>query len=59
MALNGPGTFHRTREHEGEDRSQITQNILDESWKKWPNEAAVSVSLNPHNITIHVLMSLV
>ncbi|KAI8668418.1 hypothetical protein NCS55_00867500 [Fusarium keratoplasticum] len=40
MALNGPGTFHRTREHEGEDRSQITQNILDESWKKWPNEAA-------------------
>ncbi|KAM0428143.1 hypothetical protein ACHAPT_007043 [Fusarium lateritium] len=50
MALNGPGTFHRTREHEAEDRSQISKNILDESWKSWPNEAAVSL---PNPLPIH------
>lgn len=41
MALNGPGVYHRTREHEQEDSSNITKNILAESWKSWPNEAAV------------------
>ncbi|KAF5985968.1 beta beta-carotene 15 15 monooxygenase [Fusarium coicis] len=40
MALNGPGVYHRTREHEQEDASNITKNILAESWKSWPNEAA-------------------
>ncbi|KAF5679821.1 beta-carotene 15,15'-dioxygenase [Fusarium heterosporum] len=40
MALKGPGVFHRTREHEEEDASNITKNILAESWKSWPNEAA-------------------
>ncbi|KAF4976823.1 hypothetical protein FZEAL_6564 [Fusarium zealandicum] len=40
MALNGPGTFHRTREHEAEDVSRMSQNLQDEAWKTWPNEAA-------------------
>jgi torulene dioxygenase len=42
MALNGPGVHHRTREHEVEDASNITKNFLAESWRSWPNEAAVS-----------------
>lgn len=46
MALNGPGVYHRTREHEQEDASNITKNILAQSWKSWPNEAAVSHSLS-------------
>jgi hypothetical protein len=49
MALNGPGVFHRTREHEEEDSSNVTKNFLAESWKSWPNEAAVS----PFDITYH------
>ncbi|KAM5353634.1 hypothetical protein ACJ41O_000284 [Fusarium nematophilum] len=40
MSLNGPGVYRRTREQEAEDLSLISRNILDESWKKWPNEAA-------------------
>ncbi|KAM0309204.1 hypothetical protein ACHAPQ_012597, partial [Fusarium lateritium] len=40
MALNGSGVFHRTREHEDEDFSNVTKNFLAESWKSWPNEAA-------------------
>ncbi|KAH6969157.1 torulene oxygenase [Fusarium avenaceum] len=40
MALNGPGVFRRTREHEEEDSSNVTKNLLAESWKSWPNEAA-------------------
>lgn len=42
MALNGPGVYHRTREHEAEDASNISKNFLAEAWKSWPNEAAVS-----------------
>ncbi|KAJ4247181.1 hypothetical protein NW762_013320 [Fusarium torreyae] len=40
MALNGPGLYHRTREHEAEDTTSIFENLLAESWKTWPNEAA-------------------
>lgn len=42
MALNGPGVHRRTREHEAEDASNITKNFLNEAWRSWPNEAAVS-----------------
>ncbi|KAF7563221.1 hypothetical protein G7046_g916 [Stylonectria norvegica] len=40
MALNGAGTFRRTGDNEAEDADQLTQNLLNESWKEWPNEAA-------------------
>ncbi|KAJ3540060.1 hypothetical protein NM208_g5225 [Fusarium decemcellulare] len=40
MDINTTGIIHRTREHEAEDRAKIIKNILDESWKTWPNEAA-------------------
>ncbi|KAF5026240.1 hypothetical protein F66182_1671 [Fusarium sp. NRRL 66182] len=40
MALNCPGVHLRTREHEEEDASNIAKNLLAESWKTWPNEAA-------------------
>jgi torulene dioxygenase len=42
MTLNSSGVFRRTREHEEEDSSNVTKNFLAESWKSWPNEAAVS-----------------
>ncbi|KAK7421163.1 hypothetical protein QQZ08_010093 [Neonectria magnoliae] len=40
MAVNGAGTFHRTRLDEDEDAAAISRNILAESWRQWPNEAA-------------------
>ncbi|KAH7121934.1 torulene oxygenase [Dactylonectria estremocensis] len=40
MAVNGTGTFHRTRLDEDEDVANISRNILAQSWKDWPNEAA-------------------
>ena len=59
MALNEAGILRRTREDEVEDSSQVTQNILDESWKDWPNEAGVSPSScstnNPHLLNILIV----
>lgn len=43
MAVNGTGTFHRTRHDEDEDVDNLSRNVLAESWRHWPNEAAVSV----------------
>jgi hypothetical protein len=50
MALNGPGVYHRTREHEAEDASNISKNFLAEAWKSWPNEAAVSAFIPTNEI---------
>ncbi|KAH6987243.1 torulene oxygenase [Ilyonectria destructans] len=40
MAVNGTGTFHRTRHDEDEDVDNLSRNVLAESWRHWPNEAA-------------------
>lgn len=42
MALNATSTHHRTAEDELADTQQVWENLLNKSWKEWPNEAGVS-----------------
>lgn len=41
MALNATSTHHRTVEDELVDAQLAMDNLLNESWKDWPNEAGV------------------
>ena len=50
MAINIPGTAHRTMGDQLADMEQVQQNILDESWKDWPNEAGVSPTQITNNL---------
>jgi hypothetical protein len=46
MSLNGPGTVRRTANHEADDVQAFQDNIYNESWKSWSNEAAVRIYLD-------------
>lgn len=41
MAVNASGVLHRTADDQATDLQQLYDNWTNESWKDWPNEAAV------------------
>ena len=45
MSPNGPVTILRTANDEADDVQAFQDNIYNESWKSWPNEAAVRIYL--------------
>ena len=42
MAISEAGTHHRTAEHAAADKQTAIDNLGNEAWKDWPNEACVS-----------------
>ncbi|POR34798.1 Beta,beta-carotene 15,15'-monooxygenase [Tolypocladium paradoxum] len=52
MAVNASGILHRTVENEAEDCQQAFDNVKGQSWKEWPNHAAVSSHLPPPVATL-------
>lgn len=45
MSINGLGIIPRKASDEANDVKTFRDNIYNESWKSWPNEAAVCVFL--------------
>lgn len=41
MAVNASGVLHHTADDQATDLQQLYDNWTNESWKDWPNEAAV------------------
>ena len=43
MAISEAGIHHRTAEHAAADKQTAIDNLGNEAWKDWPNEACVSI----------------